>query len=115
MPTFDGTDYLEAKSSDPSALGFMQGTPPPVAKRIRFEDDQFLNFPQIRCSLSHMRELVPTANVWRGAGGPGELSADNSMTAAAIPVSASRNKTSAAFSRRMASAACLVFRAKKMV
>ena len=84
MQNFDGTDYLDATSSDPSALGWMQGTPPPVAKRIRFEDDRFLNFPQIRWSLSHMRELVPTVNVWRGAGGASELGAVNSTTAAAI-------------------------------
>ncbi len=84
MQNFDGTDYLDATSSDPTALAWMQGTPPPVAKRIRFEDDRFLSFPQIRWSLSHMRELVPTVNVWRGAGGASELGAVNSSTAAAI-------------------------------
>ena len=36
--------------------------------QIRFADDRFLDFPQIRWSLSHMRELVPTVNVWRGTG-----------------------------------------------
>jgi len=46
----------------------MQGSPPPTAKRIRFEDDRYLEFPQIRWSLSHMRELMPTVAVWRGAG-----------------------------------------------
>lgn len=81
---FDGKDYPNASSSDPTASGWMQGTPPPVDKRIRFEDDQFFNFPQIRWSLSHMRELVPTVNIWRGSGAASDLSAINSSTAAAI-------------------------------
>ena len=82
--TFDGKDYLDATSSDPTALGWMQGTPPPQDKRIRFEDDRFFNFPQIRWSLSHMRELVPTVNVWRGAGAASDLGTVNSSSAAAI-------------------------------
>ena len=65
---FDGIVYPDGNASDPEALGLMQGSPPPVTKRIRFEDDRYLDFPQIRWSLSHMRELVPTAAVWRGAG-----------------------------------------------
>jgi CubicO group peptidase (beta-lactamase class C family) len=48
----------------------MQGTPPPAERRVRFSDDNFLDFPQIRWTLSHMRELVPTVNVWRGDAGP---------------------------------------------
>jgi CubicO group peptidase (beta-lactamase class C family) len=72
---FDGVEYLDGNASDPGALGWMQGSPPPTEKRIRFEDDRYLEFPQIRWSLSHMRELVPTAAVWRGAGTPSELGA----------------------------------------
>ncbi|WP_245294256.1 serine hydrolase domain-containing protein [Rhizobium etli] len=41
-----------------------------VDKRITFESGNFRNFPQIRWSFSHMRELMPTAAVWRGAGTP---------------------------------------------
>ena len=82
--TFDGKDYPDATSSDPTALGWMQGSPPPVDKRIRFEDDHFFNFPQIRWSLSHMRELVPTVNVWRGAGAASDLGTINSSTTDAI-------------------------------
>lgn len=63
---FDGIDYLDGTASDPNLLGWMQGSPPPPDKVIRFEDDQFLNFPRNRWALSHMRELVPTVNVWRG-------------------------------------------------
>jgi CubicO group peptidase (beta-lactamase class C family) len=65
---FDGIDYLDGTASDPNLLGWMQGSPPPPDKVIRFQDDQFLNFPRNRWALSHMRELVPTVNVWRGRG-----------------------------------------------
>ena len=65
---FDGIEYPDGHASDPNALGWMQGSPPPMAKRIRFEDDRLLEFPQLRWSLSHMRELVPTVAVWRGTG-----------------------------------------------
>jgi CubicO group peptidase (beta-lactamase class C family) len=70
---FDGIEYLDGTASDPNALGLMQGSPPPLGKRIRFEDDQYLSFPQIRWSLSHMRELVATAAVWRGSGAPSDI------------------------------------------
>jgi CubicO group peptidase (beta-lactamase class C family) len=69
--TFDGVDYLDGKASDPRAMGWMQGSPPPPDKRIVFERDRFANFPELRWSLSHMRELTPTVNVWRGARPPG--------------------------------------------
>ena len=66
---FDGVDYLDDTASDPNALGWMQGSPPAPDKAIRFADDEFLKFPRSRWALSHMRELVPTVNVWRGVGG----------------------------------------------
>ena len=65
---FDGVDYPDDTASDPNLLGWMLGSPPAPDKVIRYADDQFLNFPRSRWSLSHMRELVPTVNVWRGAG-----------------------------------------------
>jgi CubicO group peptidase (beta-lactamase class C family) len=81
---FDGKNYLNGTASDPMALGWMQGTPPAADKRIRFEDDKSLGFPQSRWTLSHMREMVPTVNVWRGTGRPSDLGVANSATAAAI-------------------------------
>jgi CubicO group peptidase (beta-lactamase class C family) len=69
----DGVDYPDADASDSIALGWMQGSPPPAAKLIRFQDDRFLEFPQIRWTLSHMRELAPTAAVWRGGAAPSDL------------------------------------------
>ena len=59
---------LDARASDPNAMGWMQGTPPPPDKIIRVEDGSFLKFPQTRWSFSHMRELTPTVNVSRGSG-----------------------------------------------
>jgi CubicO group peptidase (beta-lactamase class C family) len=56
-------------TTDPLALGWMQGSPPPADKTIRFEDGSFLRYPQMRWSFSHIRELRPTVNVWRGKGG----------------------------------------------
>jgi len=61
---------LKPSTLDP---GFMQGSPPPMAQRIRFEDDRFLEPPQNRWALSHIRELVPTTAVWRGTGAPSDL------------------------------------------
>jgi len=73
MLTFDGVDYLDGAASDPEVLGLMKGSPPPPEKRIRFEDDRFLSFPNLRWSLSHMRELLPTANVARALGAESDL------------------------------------------
>lgn len=65
---FDGVRYPDGRASDPRRLRWMEGAPPPPDRQVRFADDRFLDFPQIRWSLSHMRELVPTVNVWRGPG-----------------------------------------------
>lgn len=81
---FDGVRYLDGQASDPRRLGWMQGTPPPPDKQVRFADDRFLDFPQIRWSLSHMRELVPTVNVWRGAGAPSAFDPPGDLAEAAI-------------------------------
>jgi len=81
---FEGTRYLDGSASDPSVLGWMQGAPPAKLKRIRFEDDNFLEFPQIRWSLSHVRELLPTVPVWRGGGAGSDLGVVADATAAAI-------------------------------
>ena len=71
--TFDGVDYPDGHASDPRAMGWMQGSPPPPDKRIGFRGDQFARFPELRWSLSHARELTPTVNVWRGPVAPSSL------------------------------------------
>lgn len=65
---FDGKRYAGGRASEPAELGLMRGAPPPADKRITFESDAFYDFPQIRWTLSHVRELGATANIWRGAG-----------------------------------------------
>ncbi len=57
-----------AAQTDPRVLGMMQGFPPPPDKIIRFADGTSSRFPYTRWAFSHIRELVPTANVSRGEG-----------------------------------------------
>ncbi|MCK1661256.1 serine hydrolase [Bradyrhizobium sp. 151] len=68
---FNGVCYVDGHASDPGELGWMRGAPVPADKHITF--DRCLDFPQIRWSLSHMRELAASVNVWRGRGGPSPL------------------------------------------
>lgn len=72
MPAFaeepKAKSFPTAAQTDPSVLGMMQGFPPPPDKIIRFADGSSSRFPNTRWSFSHIRELVPTANVSRGVG-----------------------------------------------
>jgi CubicO group peptidase (beta-lactamase class C family) len=70
---FEGKQYPDGHASDPRELRWMQGSPPPADKRITFDDDRFYDFPQIRWTLSHVRELGATTNVWRGEGPPSRM------------------------------------------
>jgi len=62
------TATLAAPETDPQALGWMQGFPPPPDKTITFQNGSFRSFPELRWAWSNIRRLVPTVNVWRGAG-----------------------------------------------
>ena len=57
-----------AAETDPETLGWMQGFPPPPEKTITFHNGSFRSFPELRWAWSNIRQLVPTVNVWRGAG-----------------------------------------------
>ena len=57
-----------AVETDPETLGWMQGFPPPPDKTITFHNGSFRSFPELRWAWSNIRQLVPTVNVWRGAG-----------------------------------------------
>ena len=57
-----------AAQTDPKANAIMQGSPPPPDKIVRFNDGSSSRFPGTRWGFNHIRELVPTANVSRGAG-----------------------------------------------
>ena len=56
----------DAMQSDPKTRGMMQGFPPAPDKIIRFGDGTSSRFPNTRWAFSHIRELVPTANVSHG-------------------------------------------------
>lgn len=79
---FNGQRYLDGRASDPRELGWMRGVPPREDKRVNFEDGHSYDFPQLRWTLSHVRELAATLNVWRGRSGPSTL--DRSDRAAEI-------------------------------
>lgn len=65
--------YPDAQASDPAALGWMVGSPPPPERTLRFEDGSYFQFPAMRWSVSNFRQLMPTVNVPRGAGAPTQL------------------------------------------
>ncbi|MGE8447657.1 MAG: 6-aminohexanoate hydrolase, partial [Comamonas sp.] len=58
--------YPDAADSDPVKLGWMVGSPPPANRILRFEDGSYFQFPAMRWSVAHFRELMPTVNVSRG-------------------------------------------------
>lgn len=54
------------ETTDPVTLGIMQGFPPAPDKTVRLST--LLKYPNSRWAQHHMRELGPTATVWRGEG-----------------------------------------------
>ncbi|MCF7751388.1 beta-lactamase family protein [Bacillus subtilis subsp. subtilis] len=69
----DDAASLDARASDPVALGWMQGFPPPEAKRIRYTDTDYFSFPKLRWTACHFRQLMPTVGVSRGPGAAAPL------------------------------------------
>lgn len=66
-------EFLSAKESEPSNFGWMKGFPPSADKTLHTSDGSFFEFPAIRWSVVHMREMLPTINVSRGLGAPHAL------------------------------------------
>ncbi len=64
------TEVLDAAQSDPVAMGWMQGFPPPPERRIGQPDSDYFSFPKMRWTVCHFRELLPTVEVSRGLGAP---------------------------------------------
>ena len=58
--------WPSAVESDPAALGWMVGSPPPEDRIVRFDDGSFHRFPAWRWSVSNFRRLMPTVGVSRG-------------------------------------------------
>ncbi|MGJ3264453.1 MAG: serine hydrolase domain-containing protein [Salinarimonas sp.] len=54
-----------ADASDPGALGWMRGFPPPEERIVRFADGSYFEFPAMRWTVCHFRELMPTRVVSR--------------------------------------------------
>ena len=69
----DAQEQWNPEATDPVRLGWMQGFPPGREQIIRFDDGSLFRFPRTRWTFSHMRELVPTINVWRGNRAASEL------------------------------------------
>ena len=63
-------EALDAESSDPVRLGWMVGSPPPPERQLRFDDGSYFQFPALRWSVAHFRQLMPTLNISRGLGAP---------------------------------------------
>ena len=59
------SERLDAASSDPAALKWMIGAPPPPDRLIRFADGSFTRFPRTRWAFAHIRQLMPTSVVPR--------------------------------------------------
>ncbi|MBS0242457.1 MAG: serine hydrolase [Proteobacteria bacterium] len=57
-----------AADSDPKSRGFMTDFPPGPGKAIQWADGSFRRFPELRWAFSNFRQLMPTKQVWRGAG-----------------------------------------------
>jgi CubicO group peptidase (beta-lactamase class C family) len=70
---YSSSPIPDALESDPAKMNWMVGSPPPPERIIRFEDGSYFKFPQMRWSVAHFRELMPTTNVSRGIGAPNTL------------------------------------------
>lgn len=64
---------LSAEESDPQALQWMTGFPPPDDKLIAHPQSNYFSFPKLRWTVCHIRELLPTTRVSRGIGAPDPL------------------------------------------
>lgn len=64
---------LSAETSDPAAMGWMQGFPPSEEAVIRFTDPDYFSFPKLRWTVCHFRELMPSVGVRNGVAGASDL------------------------------------------
>jgi CubicO group peptidase (beta-lactamase class C family) len=67
-PPMTPAPHLDAAASDPVSLGWMQGSPPPPERQVRFDDGGMYTFPKLRWAYSNIRRLMPTTSVSRGHG-----------------------------------------------
>lgn len=62
-----------APVSDPQTLGWMDGFPPPEERTIRYPEGGFFDFPQLRWTVCHFDQLMPTRRTARGLNAPAPL------------------------------------------
>lgn len=60
------------------ALKLMEGFPPPIEKRVT--RNNYLKAPYNRWALHHLRELLPTREIYRGAGAISPLQAGDALS-----------------------------------
>ncbi|MEI6485737.1 MAG: serine hydrolase [Sphingomonadales bacterium] len=65
LPGHGFPGFASAAETDPAVLGLMQGAPVPADRQVRWDDGSMWRFPHLRWAFSHLRELVPTANIGR--------------------------------------------------
>jgi CubicO group peptidase (beta-lactamase class C family) len=73
LPLQAQDDFLSARQSEPDNFGWMEGFPPPEDKRLSAADGSFFEFPALRWSVVHVRQLLPTVGVSRGLGASSTL------------------------------------------
>ena len=65
--------FPDALATDPVAMGWMQGSPPPPDRIVRWSDMGMYTFPQLRWGLSHYSQLRPVKRIDRGDAPRSEL------------------------------------------
>lgn len=65
--------HAQDATTDPQTLGWMEGFPPPEDRIIGYPDGGFFDFPQLRWTVCHFDQLMPTRRSARGLGAPHTL------------------------------------------
>ncbi len=68
-----GQQPLTDAQSDPRAMGWMQGFPPPVEKIVAYPASNYFSFPRLRWSFCHLPQMQASRRISRGVGNPSEL------------------------------------------
>ena len=70
----------DAIASDPVAMGWMQGFPPPPERQVLWRNADHWRFPKTRWAFSHFREMLPTVRVAGGNAAPLPRAIDESLS-----------------------------------
>ena len=61
--SINAQEFLSAEDSNPNKMGWMKGFPPHKDSVLSVADGSFFEFPAMRYSVNHIRELMPTTPV----------------------------------------------------